>query len=84
MILAFAQQALIVAGITPNVILGIVFGLSGVVYGLKAKEFVSSGFYGAPSKEPERVSPEWYHRLLVVSISTGVLILSLRTLLKNP
>jgi hypothetical protein len=41
---AFAGQALLVAAVSPNAILGMVARLFGIVYGLKAKEFASSGF----------------------------------------
>jgi hypothetical protein len=60
--------------------LGLLAGTSGILYGLTAKEFVSGGWYGFSSREPENVIPKWYHRALVVSVWAIVLLASVRSI----
>ncbi len=79
----FTHEVLFIASNVPSAILGLVVGVCGVLYGLKAREFIAYGFRRSASKEPEKVVPTWYHRLWVVLISTVAIVASLRTLLKN-
>jgi len=76
-------SAFFLSGGLPGAILGLVGGTFGVLYGLRAKEFIAYGFYGFTSKQQEKISPRWYHRLAVILIASTVLLGSLRAIVKN-
>ena len=61
--------------------LGLVAGVWGIFYGLKAKHFTAYGRLS--SREPEDFVPTWRHRLLVVSIASVAFLTSLSYLLKH-
>jgi hypothetical protein len=68
------------AGVS-SAIVGLLAGTSGVIYGSLSKEFVFHGRFG--SREPERVSPTWPQRSVVVLVSALVALTSLYKLLKS-
>jgi hypothetical protein len=72
--------ALSFARSTTSAWLGLIFGASGIVYGLTAKRFTAYGHLSG--REPERFRPTWRHRLLVVSISAIAALSSLAFLLR--
>jgi hypothetical protein len=61
--------------------LGLISGIWGIIYGLRAKQFTAYGRFS--SREAESFVPNWRHRIFVVSISAIVVLTSLRFLLKS-
>jgi hypothetical protein len=59
--------------------LGMVSGISGIVYGAKAKQFRAFG--RRSSREPEDFTPERRHRLYVIAISTLAVLASAKFLI---
>jgi hypothetical protein len=60
--------------------LGLIAGVWGILYGLKAKHFTAYGHLS--SREPERFAPTWRYRLFVISIASIALLTPLFYLLK--
>lgn len=61
--------------------IGAIASFAGIIYGIKAKEFTRHGHYGFSRKQPEKIRPRWWDRLIVVTISTIGLITSLYLLI---
>jgi hypothetical protein len=61
--------------------IGLMAGLWGIFYGLKARQFTAYGHL--TTREREHFVPNWRHRLFVVLISTVAVVSSLRFLFKN-
>jgi hypothetical protein len=61
--------------------LGLVCGVTGMLYGLRAKTFTAYGHLS--SKEPQIFAPTWVHRGIVIGISGVAVITSLIFLARN-
>jgi len=61
--------------------LGLICGVAGIFYGLRAKTFTAYGRF--TSKEPQIFAPSWVHRALVVAISVVAAITSLVFIARN-
>jgi hypothetical protein len=61
--------------------MGLIAGVAGIAYGLKAKQFTAYGHLSG--REREHFVPNWPHRLFVVLISIFAILISLRFLLHN-
>ena len=65
---------------TSSAVIGLLAGFYGVAYGLWSREFVFHGRFG--THDPERSTPSWQERALVVSVSALVALGALFKLLK--
>jgi hypothetical protein len=61
--------------------LGLVCGVTGILYGLRAKTFTAYGHL--TSKKPQIFAPTWAHRAIVVGISAVAVITSLVFITRN-
>lgn len=61
--------------------LGLVCGVAGILYGLRAKTFTAYGRFS--SKEPEVFAPSWVYRACVVVICGAAAITSLVFIARN-
>ena len=75
LILSIGKPTLVSAG------LGVFAGLYGVLYGLRAQQFVRHGHFS--HKQPESYTPTWLQRFFVVSVSAAALIWSVMYLIKH-